>query len=223
MKRLLLAMLLVCLAAAASGCGDDSDTADQGTSQAASSASSGDSGASSSSSSDDSGASSAASGDSGEDRSDDATVSRENPGFAGVAFDAGRSLALFDAEPLNAVTWSTPPTISAGALEASGTLTGGAVIFNPMVDGEGAGFIVYYKENEEPLALLLPDRGPMEIWESDHTIADMEHEFEGSSFEFRAYSPLFMDVGPGDLVIRVFGVDANGEDALLAVEPVRVE
>ena len=219
MKRLIVALLVVCFAVAAASCGDDSESAsgeDQGASQAAaSSASSSDSAASSASSQD-----AVSSGDSGQSSGDDATVSRENPGFVGTAFDASRSLNLFDAQPLNVVTWSTPPTISAGALEASGVLSEGASLFNPMVDGEGAGFIVYYKGMQEPLALLLPDRGPMEIWESDHTIAPMEHEFEGSSFSIRAYSPLFMDVGPSDLEIRLFGFSGNGEDALLAVEPI---
>ena len=218
MKRLVVVLLLACFAVAAASCGDDSESGeDQGASQAAaSSASSSDSAASSASSQD-----AVSSGDSSQSSSgDDATVSRENPGFVGTAFDASRSLNLFDAQPLNVVTWNTPPTISAGALEASGVLSEGASLFNPMVDGEGAGFIVYYKGMQEPLALLLPDRGPMEIWESDHTIAPMEHEFEGSSFSIRAYSPLFMDVGPSDLEIRLFGFSGNGEDALLAVEPI---
>ncbi len=147
-------------------------------------------------------------------------MSRENPGLAGTIFDPSRSLALFDAQPLDAVTWDTPPTIGGGALEASGVLDEGVNLFNPMVDGEGAGFIVYYKGMDEPLALLLPDLGPMDIWESNYTIAPMEHEFEASTFSIMAYSPLFMDVGPGDLEVRLFGMDANGADALLAIEPV---
>ena len=244
MKRLLLAMLLVCLAAAASGCGDGSDAdqpdTDSKVAQTASPASSVDSGASSSSSSEDSDSDGHSNGDSdsdsngdsgdhpngdsdGEHGEDDDTVSRQNPGLVGTAFDASRNEALFDAQPLNVVTWSTSPTISAGALEASGVLDEGVSLFNPMVDGEGAGFIVYYKGMQEPLVLLLPDLGPIDIWESDYTIAPMEHEFEGSSFSIRAYSPLFMDVGPSDLEIRLFGVDANGADAVLAVEPVSVE
>ena len=215
MKRLIVALTLTCLAVLASGCADDSEPSpgsDPEAPQAASTPSSGDSGASTSSSGD-SGASTPG--------ADDTTVSRENPGFAGTVFDAGRSLSLFNAEPLDVVTWSTPPAISAGALEAAGVLNQGASLFNPMVEGDGAGFIVYYKGMQEPLLLLLPDRGPMEIWESDYTIAPMEHEFEGSSFSIRAYSPLFMDVGPSDLEIRLFGLDSGGEDALLAVEPVR--
>ena len=213
-------MLLVGLTAVASGCGDDSNT-DQRVSQPASPASSGESGESSSSSEDSH--SGGDDGDSGEDRSDDDTVSRENPGFTGTAFDAARNLALSGAQPLNAVTWNMRPAISGGALEASGILDEGVSLFDPKVDGEGAGFIVYYKGVEEPLVLLLPDLGPTQIWESDHTIAPMELEIEGPSFTFRAYSPLFMDVGPSDLEIRLFGLDANGADALLVIEPVGVE
>ena len=68
-----------------------------------------------------------------------------------------------------------------------------------------------------------PDLGPTQIWGSDYTIAPTELEIEGSSFSIRAYSPLFMDVGPSDLEIRLFGLDANRADALLAIEPVGVE
>ncbi len=153
---------------------------------------------------------------------DDDTVSRENPGYVGMAFDASRNEALFDAQPLDVVVWTMEPTASAGALEAAGILNEGATLFNPMVDGEGAGFILYYKGNTEPLVLLLPDLGPLYIWETDLTVADMEHESEGGVFSFQAYSPLFMDVGPSDLEIRVFGYDGDGADALLAIQPVGV-
>ncbi len=245
MKRLFVALLLLCLAAAWSCAGEPEPEPAAATPQQVAqttpsstpttqpeqptqgSASSGQSGQSSSASSedDDDDSEDDDNGDSGEhsskkDSDDDATVSHANPGLAGTAFDSSRNDALFDTEPLNAVTWSVEPTISAGALDAAGTLSGGAMLFNPMVDGEGAGFIVYFGDFTEPMALLLPDLGPMYVWDSEHTIAPMEHEFEGSSFTIRAYSPLFMDVGPGDLVIRVFGVDGDGNDALLAVAPV---
>ena len=230
MKHLFVALLLICLAAAWSCAGEPEPAADtpqqvaqttqdsppttQPEQPAQSSASSGQSGQSSSASSDDDDSEDDDNGDSGEHPSkkddDDATVSRANPGLVGTAFDSSRNDALFDAEPLNAVTWSVEPTISAGALDAAGTLSGGAMLFNPMVDGEGAGFIVYFGDFTEPMALLLPDLGPMDIWDSEHTIAPMEHEFEGSSFTIRAYSPLFMDVGPGDLVIRVLAVAPVG-------------
>ena len=91
-----------------------------------------------------------------------------------------------------------------------------------MADGEGVAFVVYFKGVKEPLLLLLPDPGPTRVWETGHTVASMEHESEGTSFEFRAYSPLFMDVGPSDLDLRVFGFDAGGAEALLAVHVISV-
>ena len=157
------------------------------------------------------------------DDSDDGTVSYQNPGAEGRLFDSSRNDALAGAAPANAVKWGKSPAISAGALDADGMLEGGATLFNPVADSEGAAFIVYYKGNEEPLVVLLPDLGPMFTWETNHTVAPMEHEFEGASFTFTAYSPLFMDVGPGDLELRVYGVDGTGADALLAVAPIAVE
>ena len=231
MKRLILTLLPLCIAIAALGCGDASESAANGGDNVEQVSSedldSGDSGHSSSSEDDDSGRSSSSEDDdsghdSGEDRSDDGVVSRVNPGFSGTGFDSSRNDALIDAQPLDAVTWIVEPSISPGAMEAKGVLEDGAVLFNPMIDGDGAGFIVYFKGMREPLLVLLPDLGPTQIWETDHTVAEMEHEFEGASFEFRAYSPLFMDVGPSDLELRVFGYDAGGADALLAVQPVSV-
>ena len=224
MMRLIVVLVLMCLAAAALGCGEDSASAsgeDQGASlgSASSSSEGSDEG---SGHDDDDGDSDEGSGHDDDSGHDDKTVSRENPGFTGTGFDSGRNDALVDAQPLDAVTWTVEPTISAGALEAKGVLKDGATLFNPVVDGEGAGFIVYFKGMGEPLALLLPDLGPTRIWETDHTVAPTEHEIEGASFEIRAYSPLFMDVGPSDLEIRLFGYDAGGADALLAVRPVTV-
>ena len=63
----------------------------------------------------------------------------------------------------------------------------------------------------------------MLTWETTHTVASMEHEFEGASFRFTAYSPLFMDVGPGDLELRVYGTDGSGADAVLAVADIKVQ
>ncbi len=151
---------------------------------------------------------------------DDDVVAYENPGFIGVPFDGSRNDALVGAQPLDVVTWTVEPTASFGSLEAEGVLGDGATLFNPNVDGEGAGFIIYFKDFLEPMVLLLPDLGPLYIWETDETVAPTELEVEGGSFTLRAYSPLFMDVGPGDLTIRLFGYDGNGEDALLGVRPV---
>ena len=231
MKRLIVSLLLICFAVALLGCGDgatsqaSSSSEDEGVEQGSPSDGSDVVGEHSSSSSSDE-SDDDDSGDSGEASSGGTgaggTVSRENPGFDGVGFDSGRNDALVDAQPLDVVTWVVEPTISFGALDAEGVLNEGATLFDPMIDGEGAGFIVYFKGMTEPLALLLPDLGPMHIWETDHTVAEMEHEFEGATFEFRAYSPLFMDVGPGDLELRVFGYDSEGADALLAIRTVTV-
>ena len=221
MKRLIFALMLIGIAVAALGCGGDSESAADGYDNLEQISSgddnSGDSGHSSSSEDDGS------SHDSGEDGSDDDTVSHENPGFSSTSFDSSRNDTLIDTQPLDAVTWTVGPSISAGSLEAKGVLKDGATLFNPIVEGDGASFIVYFKGVRDPLLLLLPDLGPRQIWETDHTVAPMEQEFNGVSFEFVAYSPLFMDVGPSDLELRVFGYDAGGADALLAVQPIIVQ
>ncbi len=234
MKRLIVSLLLICLALVAASCSDDPETAPEATSgadangatsQASSSSSDDDSGKSDSDASDSDG-----SGHSGTDSDSDGVAVATNPGFEGTGIDISRNTALAGAEPLDVVNWTSEPVIEGSALSTHGVLDHGYTLFNPMVDGEGASFIVYYKGNPEPLALLLPDLGPTHIWETDHTVATMEHEFEGESlFSFTAYSPLFMDVGPGDLELRVFGYDStsgddrNIKDTLLAVIPVAVE
>ena len=141
----------------------------------------------------------------------------------GRNFDPARNDPLHDAQPLGVVKWTTPPTISPGTLTASGTLQQGASLFDPMVEGEGAGFAVFYKGHTEPMVVLLPDLGPIDIWETTLTVATMEHEFEGASFTITAYSPLFMDVGPDDLELRVYGYDGSGSDALLAVQDIATQ
>ena len=156
----------------------------------------------------------------GDDSGDHDVVSNENPGQTGRPFDSGRNDALAGTGPLDVVTWTLEPEISFGALEAEGMLAGGAELFDPMVEGEGAGFIVYFRGHEDPLALLLPDIGPLHIWETHHTVAPTDLEIEGASFSITAYSPLFMDVGPSDLEIRLFGYDSGGNDAVLGVHPV---
>ena len=153
----------------------------------------------------------------------DATVSHENPNGEGMAFDNSRNVALFGAEPLNAVTWTVGPTAGMGELVAEGTLEQGLTIFNPMVDGEGSGFSVFYKGHEESMVELLPDLGPMYVWDTFETVAPTEMEIEGASFKIRVYSPLFMDVGPGDLELRVYGYDQSGADVLLAVQDIEVK
>ena len=193
----------------------DSDSASSGQSSASSSDS--DAGKSHSNGDSDSGGR----GDS--DSGSDSTVSNVNPGGEGMLFDNSRNVALFGAEPLNAVQWTVGPVITPGELVAEGVLEQGAILFNPMVDGEGAGFSVFYKGHEEAMVELLPDLGPMFVWDTFQTVAPTEMEIEGASFKIRAYSPLFMDVGPGDLELRVYGYDQSGADALLAVQDIEVE
>ena len=212
-----LAPLLVCLAATLLlGC-DGSGTRDAATGQAASSSSE-DQGNEDAVSRKDAVTGQAAS-SSSEDRGHEATVSRENPGLQGRSFDGSRNDALFDAPAIDAVRWTMPPVISPGAIEAEGVLQQGATLFSPM-NGEPAAFAVYYKGMREALVVLLPDLAPGHVWETTLTVAPMEHELEGASFKFRAYSPLFMDVGPSDLDLRVFGYDGAGNEAVLAVQSV---
>ena len=200
------ALLVACLAVAASGCGDSTESDSSGEQSSSSSSDETDGGDGQDSSSSGSGP--------------DGTVSRENPGLMGRNFDPSRNEPLHGAQPLGVVTWTAGPSIADGALTASGTLQQGASLFDPMVEGEGAGFAVFYKGNPEPMVVLLPGLGPIDVWETTLTVAEMEHEFEGASFEIRAYSPLFMDVGPSDLELRVYGYDGAGKDALLGVQDI---
>ena len=109
--------------------------------------------------------------------------------------------------------------IEDGALVAAGTLTQGARLAEPTV-GEPSAFSVYYGANAEVMVELLPDLGAMHIWDTDATVAPSEFEQEGNEFTIRAYSPLFMDVGPSDLSLRVWGYDNAGNAALLSVQTV---
>ena len=208
-----LAALLACvMGVAAAGCGSEQhDAAQSGSSGYDSGASSG-------------GASSAASGDaasdSGAGSDGDKVVSRENPGFDGMDFDGSRNAALIGAQPLDIVTWTVEPAVADGELVAEGVVEQGATLFSPMT-GEGSAFSVFYMGHEESLVELLPDLGPMQIWNTDLTVAPTEMEIEGPTFRLRAYSPLFMDVGtPSELQLWVFGVDQAGNDAILAVRSI---
>ena len=211
LAQLGLAVLFVCLAAvmaASLGCGSDASSASDSGMEDNSVASNG--GQSSASSSDD-------------DSDDDQVVSRENPGFTGVSFDDTRSPALIDAQSIDAVRWTVEPAISDGALVAEGVLEQDAMLFSPTL-GEGSAFSVYYKDLREPLVEVLPDLGPLQIWDTDLTVAPAEFELEGTSFRIRAYSPLFMDVGsPSELELRVFGFDKSGADSLLSVREINAK
>ena len=230
---LLAALFVVALASA--GCMDDSASSEESSSdapEAPAAAASGQSVAAQSPPSQPSpvkgeGATSAASGQAAASSSSasapsqsagaDSVVSavNQNPSGAGPELDYSRNAALRNATPLDAVTWTTPPIVGGGELSGAGQIAQGTDLFEPMI-GDGAAFAVYYPGHDDPMVALLPDLGPMEMWNTNHTVADMEWEREATSFTFRAYSPLFMDAGD-ELELHVFGYDADGNDALLAV------
>ena len=160
-------------------------------------------------------AATSAAGDSGD------TVSNRNTNGAATPLDSSANDALAGAAPLDLASWTAEPTIEAGALTAEGTLAQGALLFDPQ-GGEGYAFAVYYKGHAEPMVVLLPDLGPMFSWQTTHTIAPTDHEIEGPAFRFRAYSPLFMDVGAGDLELRLYGFDPSGAPAILAARDIAV-
>ena len=146
------------------------------------------------------------------------TVSHSNPNPAGMPLN-DREVTASSAESLDAVTWTTEPVIEAGALVAAGTLTQGARLAEPTGD-EPSAFSVYYGAHAEVMVELLPDLGATHVWDTDATVAPSELEQEGNEFTVRAYSPLFTDVGPSDLLLRVWGYDDAGNAALLSVQTV---
>lgn len=153
----------------------------------------------------------------------DGGVSYANPNGQGVNFQDTRSPALENAASIDAVTWTLEPAIRAGALEAAGALTPNARLSEPM-NGEGSAFSVYYDGHDEALVEILPDLGPMQIWDTDATVAPTEFELAGGAFTIRAYSPLFMDVGtPSELELRVWGYDQAGQEVLLSVRRINAE
>ena len=147
------------------------------------------------------------------------TVSYSNPNGVGVPLNDNRDVVPDAAASLDAVTWTTAPVIEAGALVAAGTLNQGVRLSEPTT-GEPSAFSVYYGANTEVMVELLPDLGATHVWDTDATVAPSEFEQEGNEFTIRAYSPLFMDVGPSDLLLRVWGYDNAGNAALLSVQTV---
>ena len=145
-----------------------------------------------------------------------------NPDGNGITLNSAPNEALKDAQPLDIVTWNKPPTMSMFELCAEGVIQNGGVLFDP-TQGEGSAFSLYYKGHDESLVELLPDLGPMMMWLTDLTVAPTEWEVEGGKFSFRAYSPLFMDSDPSDLELRVYGYDANGNPAILAIADIVAE
>lgn len=152
----------------------------------------------------------------------DQPVGIANPGFTQVPLANGRNQTPDGATSADAVRWTTMPIIHDGALIAAGTLEPGVRLSEPMND-EPSAFSVYYGRNDEVLVELLPDLGPMHTWDTDATVAPSEFELQGDEFTIRAYSPLFMDAGPSDLLLRVWGYDETESRVLLSVHPVGVE
>ena len=138
--------------------------------------------------------SSASTGEDSEDHehdsdAEDSTVSNSNQVTGSDSFGWSQNEELRGAEPLNIVDWTQQPTLSLGALDASGVLEDGTVLFDPTV-GEGAAFAIYHVNyDDEPMLVILPNLGPMSIWDTDLTVAEMDYEFEAQSFTFTAYSP----------------------------------
>ena len=60
-----------------------------------------------------------------------------------------------------------------------------------------------------------PTCGLPTFGDTDHTVAPTDFEQEGGQFWLRAYSPLFMDVGPGDYRLVVWGYGEGGERVVL--------
>ena len=72
----------------------------------------------------------------------------------------------------------------------------------------------------EVMVELLPDLGATHVWDTDATVAPSELEQAGNEFTVRAYSPLFMDIGPLDLLLRLWGYDHAGNPTLLSAQTV---
>lgn len=148
------------------------------------------------------------------------SVSHANTDVEEIRFNDSRNMALFDNPPMGGVEWLVPPAVvSPGELVAEGVLEPGLSLFNPQ-EGEGSAFSVFYKGHREAMVELLPDLGPSATWRTFSTVASTDITMEGAHFQFRAYSPLLMDVGAGDLELRVYGVDADGNDVLIAVQDI---
>ena len=138
-----------------------------------------------------------------------------------------RSAALEDAMSIDAVDWTSEPTIEAGMLVATGTLAQDVKLFDPLNedDRDSPAFSVYYVGHTEALLELVPNSPDGRCWETTEwkmtvTIAPTEVGTpEGAGdrgFTIKASHPYFMDFGSGDLELRVWGYDADGNEALLS-------
>lgn len=210
-KIAILFLLFLMTLVPVAGCQEESSSSEDASGDSASASS----GASSESRDDDASGSSK-----GGDNSDAVSFSNPNPGGEGLSLNSEANRAAADSDALNLITWTEPPTLSPGELTGAGTVGGGARLFDPQSPNEGAAFEVYYAGHDDPMVALLPDLGPMNLWQTDHTVAEMDWEMEGGKFSFRAYSPLFMDSDPSNLELRVYGYDADANPALLAISPI---
>ena len=147
----------------------------------------------------------------------DGTTAHQNPGSTGMDFDNSRNVRLRDAESLDAVVWTVAPHLaSRGKLVAAGEMDPGIKLFDP-VAGEGSPFSVFYKGHADALVELLPD---LFTWDTFATVAPTEMVIEGANFSIQASSPLFWDVEPDGLELRVYGTDSTGADVLIAVHDI---
>ena len=153
---------------------------------------------------------------------DVAAFTNPNPDGNGITLNSAQNEALKDAKPRDMVAWNTQPTLSMWELRAEGTIQKLGVLFDPL-EGDGSAFSVYYKGHAESLVELLPELEPTMMWLTDLTVAPTEVETKGDEFSFRAYSPLFMDTDPSDLELRVYGYDADGNPAILAIAEIVAE
>ena len=140
----------------------------------------------------------------------------QNQVIPGQWFDYDQNVALRNATPVDAINWTSPPTVGGGELSGEGRVDGRRD--SPISDhgARAPPSAVYFAGHEEPLVVLLPDLGPSQTWDTDQTVAEMDYELNNTSFKFRAYSPLFMDMG-GDLELLAFGFDADYNEAVLSV------
>ena len=159
----------------------------------------------------------------------DGTVDNTNTCTTSVALPQ-RDAALEQATALNAVTWTSAPEIAAGTLVAAATLAQGVTLFDPLRDDDrdGPAFSVYYVGHAEALVELVPDfPDASKCWETTATLAPTEVGTpEGAGdrgFAIEASSPLFMNVAGADLELRVWGTDADGNDALLSKVSITTE
>ena len=145
-----------------------------------------------------------------------------------------RPAALEQATSVDAVDWTIKPKIENGVLVATGTLDPGVEIFDPLTpDGDqrdSPAFSVYrdYDGTMESFVELVPDfLDDSKCWESTATFTTVEIGTpEGAGdrgFTIEASSPLFRDVAGSGLELRVWGTDANGNDALLSKVSIATE